>query len=160
MKFEHLIEINHPGNLLIPVLPIDHLWQGLRLRATAPQLFVPYLDQCVITDLSENKVTRISHYGKLTVHDTVTFTPLQQVHYFVPPQGEIPASSLTMTIEQPEIGALFVRFVYEDENSLTATADEAMYEDFRKSAYLEADIDTIRVIRELALSGRFDTPLA
>ena len=159
MKFEHLIEINNPGNPVIPILPLAHLWQGLKLRATAPQLFVPYLDQCDVTEISENKVARISQFGKLTVHDTVTFTPLQHVHYVVPPQGEIPASSLTMSIEQPENGALFVRFIYEDDNSLITVPEEVMYEDFRKSAYLEADIDTIRVIRELALSGRFDTPL-
>ena len=42
----------------------------------------------------------------------------------------------------------------------TAHADddgeaEAMYNDFRRSAYEEADIDTIALIRQMAAAGRF-----
>ncbi|MFM7524319.1 MAG: DUF1857 domain-containing protein, partial [Betaproteobacteria bacterium] len=39
------------------------------------------------------------------------------------------------------------------------TDEEAFYNDFRREAYKEADIDTIRVIRELAQQGRLDAPL-
>ena len=58
-----------------------------------------------------------------------------------------------MTIEEPEPEHLFVRFCYED--SHTAAEDEAneMYDEYRRSAYHEADVDTIRVIRELAEGG-------
>jgi hypothetical protein len=31
-----------------------------------------------------------------------------------------------------------------------------MYDEFRKSAYQEADIDTIRILRQLAADGRLD----
>ena len=31
-----------------------------------------------------------------------------------------------------------------------------MYDDFRRSAYQEADIDTIRILREMAAAGRLD----
>jgi hypothetical protein len=34
-----------------------------------------------------------------------------------------------------------------------------MYDDFRRSAYQESDIDTIRVLRELASEGRLDALL-
>lgn len=159
MKFEHIIEINNPGNPHIPHLSAEHLWQGLVLRATSPKLFVPHLDECHVLETSENTVSRVSHYGNLSVHDTVTFTPQQHIHYQVPAQGEVPASSLKMTIESPHHGVLFVRFLYEDDKSEAENAADKMYDDFRKSAYHEADIDTIRIIRELALAGRFDTPL-
>ena len=159
MKFEHLIEINNPVNPLIPPLSAEQLWQGLILRAKSPKLFVPHLDECHVLETSKNTVSRVSHYGNLVVRDTVTFAPQRHVHYLVHPQGEIPASSLKMTIESPQNDTLFVRFVYEDEKSVAVDAADAMYDEFRKSAYLEADIDTIRTIRELALEGRFDTPL-
>jgi hypothetical protein len=31
-----------------------------------------------------------------------------------------------------------------------------MYEDFKKSAYQEADIDTIKILRQLASEGKLD----
>jgi hypothetical protein len=34
-----------------------------------------------------------------------------------------------------------------------------MYDDFRRSAYQEADIDTVRILRELAAAGRLDASL-
>ena len=159
MKFEHLIEINNLAKHLIPPLSMEHLWQGLILRAKSPQLFIPHLDECHVLETTENTVSRVSHYGKLVIHDTVTFTPMQHVHYMVPPQGEVPASSLQMAIESPHDGMLFVRFIYDDEKGEADNAADKMYDDFRKSAYHEADIDTIRIIRELALEGRFNTPL-
>jgi hypothetical protein len=32
-----------------------------------------------------------------------------------------------------------------------------MYDEFKKSAYEEADIDTIRVVRQMASEGKLDT---
>jgi hypothetical protein len=72
----------------------------------------------------------------------------------VPPQKDIPASRLTMTIEEPEPDIFFVRFEYDDDASEAEDTTEAFYNDFRRSAYKEADIDTIRVIRELAEAGK------
>ncbi len=160
MKFEHLVEVNNPGFGFIPPLSIEQLWQGLILRAKSPKLFIAQLDECHVLETSGNSVSRILHYGDLVVRDTVTFTPLQHVRYAVPQQGELSASSLRMTIEAPEVDTLFVRFVYEDEQLKVDQIADGMSDEFRKSAYHEADIDTIRIIRELALEGRFDAPLS
>jgi hypothetical protein len=59
-----------------------------------------------------------------------------------------------MTIEEPEPDILFVRFVYDDGASAAEDSAEAFYNDFRRSAYKESDIDTIRTIREMAEGGR------
>jgi hypothetical protein len=159
MKFNHLVEINDPLNPLIDTLTRDQLWQGLVLRAEAPMMFVPWLDNCTLINQSAAALSRELRYGDVTIRDTVTFSPQQRVHYAVPVQQDIPASSLTMSIEEPEPGILFVRFEYDDGNN-DENSEEAFYNDFRRSAYEEADIDTIRVIRQLASEGRFNTPLA
>jgi phage pi2 protein 07 len=78
------------------------------------------------------------------------------VRYEVHAQGEISASSLTVTIEAPEEHILFVRFRYDDGHDAATDAANAMYDEFKKSAYQEADIDTIRILRELAAEGRLD----
>lgn len=156
MKFAHLIEINDPLNPLLDRLSREQLWRGLVLRAETPKAFVPYLDQCRIIERTERAISRELHYGDLVVRDRVTFLPQQQVVYHVPPQKGIPESRLTMTIEEPETNIFFVRFEYDDGASAAEDTAEAFYNDFRRSAYKESDIDTIRMVREMAEEGKLD----
>ncbi len=159
MKFEHLIEINDPLNPLIDELTVEQLWRGLVLRAESPKLFVPHLDEAVIDERGDQGFRRRLRYGELLVEDRVVLTPRSCVRYEVPAQNEITASSLTMTIEQPNAHSLFVRFAYDDGHDAATDAANAMYDDFRRSAYVESDIDTIRVLRDLAAEGRLDALL-
>jgi hypothetical protein len=77
-----------------------------------------------------------------------------QIRYLIPEQNEIPASSLSMTIEEPGPGQLFVRFEYESAGE--ESEEDAFYNEFRRSAYQESDIDTVRIIRQLAAQGFLD----
>jgi len=154
MKFAHLIEINDPLNPLISPLSRMQLWRGLMLRATEPRTFMPQLDECTLVEQSGLHLVRDLRFGELVIRDRVRFVPQQQVIYDVPAQSEMPSSHLVVTIEEPESGVLFVRFEYENEVTATEDAANSMYDDFRRSAYEEADIDTIRTIRELAHLGR------
>lgn len=158
MIFHHLVEINDPLNPLIEPLTRAQLWYGLVMRAEAPKLFVPHLDTCVLREQTAAGVHRELTYGTLVIRDIVTYFPQQKVIYQVPAQGEIPASSLRMAIEERQAEVFFVRFDYDDGNGEVESAADAFYNDFRRSAYTEADIDTIRVIRELAAEGRLDAP--
>jgi len=156
MKFEHLVEINDLSNPLKLIIRRPQLWRGLLLRAETPKLFIPYLDETSITERSASGMHRSLRYGELTVVDQVSLQEQQQVVYQVAAQGDIPPSTLCMRIEEPQEDALFVRFIYTDEASTEQDAENEMYNEYRRSAYQEADIDTIRIIRELAESGRFD----
>ncbi|MBC7684571.1 MAG: DUF1857 family protein [Bdellovibrionales bacterium] len=156
MKFEHLIEINDPLNPLIDTISRDQLWRALVLRADSPKLFVPHLDECTIDERDSGSFRRRLRYGELVIEDRVILTPLQEVRYEVAAQGDISASSLTMTIETPSEHTMYVRFKYDDGHDAATDAANAMYDEFRKSAYQEADIDTVRVLRELAAEGRLD----
>jgi hypothetical protein len=156
MKFEHLIQINDPLNPLIDEMTREQLWRGLVLRAESPKMFIPHLDECTIDSRDTGSFTRSCRYGELVVADKVILTPLQQVRFEVHAQGDISASSLTVTIESPSEHTLFVRFKYDDGHDAETDAANAMYDEFKKSAYQEADIDTIRILRELAAEGRLD----
>ena len=153
MKFNHLIQINDPLNPLIDVMTRAELWHGLVLRAEAPKLFMPHLDDCLLSEHSAVSVKRELRYGELKIRDIVTYEPQLRVHYQVPAQGEIATSSLSMTIEEPAPGALFVRFEYDDGGPDEVSSEQAFYDQFRRTAYEEADIDTIRVIREMSVKG-------
>jgi hypothetical protein len=159
MKFEHLIEINDPLNPLIDALTVEQLWSGLVLRAESPKLFVPQLDEAIIDERTENSFRRRLRYGQLVIDDRVRLEPLRRVVYDVPAQGEITASTLTMTIEQPTPDTLFVRFQYDDGHDAETDAANAMYDEFKRSAYKEADVDTVGMIRELATQGRLGATL-
>ena len=159
MKFEHLIEINDPLNPLIDPLSHEQLWRGLVLRAESPKLFVPHLDECEIGLRDEHGFGRRLRYGELVIEDRVVLSPQQEVRFEVAPQKDISASSLVMTIETPSADTLWVRFRYDDGHDAATDAANAMYDDFRRSAYQESDIDTIRILRELAEQGRLDSLL-
>ncbi|MBS0309483.1 MAG: DUF1857 family protein [Proteobacteria bacterium] len=154
MRFHHLIEINDPLNPLIDPLTRAQLWRGLVLRAEAPELFMPHLDRCEILSRNEQALTRVLHYGNVSIRDEVRFTPQQEVLYQVPQQDEISASSLSMRIEEPQPERFYVRFEYADSSADDADSMDAYYNQFRRSAYYEADLDTIRTIRQFAAEGR------
>jgi len=159
MKFEHLIEINDSKNSLFPIFSREQLWNGLVLRAEFPKLFLTNLDECTITSRDIDGLTRDLHFGELTIHDRVHFDFLNYVHYQVPQQGEIPGSSLRMTIEEPAPLALFVRFNYDSGHTKAEDRENATYNEFRRSAYVEADIDTIKILREMHSMGRLNNLL-
>jgi hypothetical protein len=156
MKFEHLIEINDPLNPLIDTVTREQLWRGLVLRAEDPKRFVPHLDECTIGERESGSFTRRLRYGELVIDDRVYLTPLQEVRYEVPAQGEIAESRLSMRIEAPSEGVLWVRFLYDDGNASAGDETNKMYEEFKKSAYQEADLDTIKIVRQMASEGKLD----
>ncbi|MBC3916600.1 DUF1857 family protein [Undibacterium sp. CY18W] len=156
MKFEHLVEINDLSNPMIEVITREQLWRGLVLRAELPKIFVSYLDDALIMERTEAGMTRTLKYGELEVTDRVSFVHLEHVHYDVAAQKEIPHSTLRMSIEEPQPEALFVRFSYDNGQSAQHDAENDMYNEYRKSAYHEADVETVRIIRELAEAGRLD----
>jgi hypothetical protein len=159
MKFEHLIEINDLNNSLIPRMTREQLWNGLVLRAEFPKLFVSYLDSCTITSRDLDSLTRTLQFGDLKISDHVQFNFLNYVHYQVHQQGEIPESSMRMAIEEPRPSALFIRFIYDDGRSEMEDQENEVYNDFRRSAYIEADIDTVKVMREMHDIGRLNNLL-
>jgi hypothetical protein len=154
MKFHHIVEINDPLSPHIDPLSREQVWRGLILRAESPMLFMPHLDACELHGRTAASVARALRYGTLTISDTVIYYPQDKVEYRVPPQVDIPASSLIMSIEEPQTGVLLVRFDYDDGTLETAGSMDGFYNEFRHSAYKEADLDTISLIRRFAAEGR------
>ena len=147
MKFEHLIEINDPLNPLLDTISREQLWRGLVLRAE---------DECTISERESGSFRRSLRYGELVIDDRVVLIPLQEIRFEVPAQGDIAESLLVMAIEAPSEGVLWVRFTYDDGNPVARDDVGKMYEDFKRSAYQEADIDTIKILRQLAAEGKLD----
>lgn len=152
MRFEHLIEINNLNNPFMAVLTREQLWGGLLCRVEAPQPFLPGLERCEILERCGNRVERLLDFGPVVIRDCVTLTPRESVHFEIQPGEAHAGGSLTITIEDQGEGALFLRFVYV--NDTEEESEDAMYVDYVQSAYQQSDVDTVRLIREMAAQGR------
>ena len=155
MKFEHLVQINDPLNPLIDPLTRDQLWRGLMRYVETPVAFVEGLDRGTFTARRENYLQRELQFGRHRVLDEVTLMPMQRILVSTRPSPEIPAGSLTITIEEYGTELLFVRFLYETFPQGHPPVG-AQYREAMKEAYKHAGIDIIRRIREYADEGRLD----
>jgi hypothetical protein len=159
IDFEHLIQINDRRDPLVQPLSRGQLWRGLLARAERPQLFVLGLQSCEILQREPSTLQRHLSFGSVQVRDRVHFEPMQSVTQDVEPGPGVAACRLTIRIEEPQQGDLFLRFKYEVRNpeskstTHTQTETDRFYAAHLKQAYLQADRDSVRVIRELAAQG-------
>ncbi|WEN40538.1 hypothetical protein CKCBHOJB_00064 [Thauera sp. GDN1] len=151
MKFEHLIEVNDLANPLLTQLTREELWFGLLCRAEDARAFLPGLEACRIVERGEHRLVRDLDFGSAVIRDCVTFDPLRWIRFESEANDQHAGGSLTITIEEPDPGAFFLRFAYH--TSLPEGGEDARYAEFVRSAYHQSDVDTVRVIRMIAESG-------
>ncbi|MBP5985935.1 MAG: DUF1857 family protein [Azonexus sp.] len=153
MNFEHLIQINDPENPLVDSLTRDQLWQGLLHRVENPVPFLPGLESCTILEREAATLLRELDFGPAVIHDRVTLVDMVSVLFDIQPSEAHPGGSLTITIEEPEPGFLFLRFAYQTTLASDPNSEERAYIEYVKSAYHQSDIDCVRLIRTLAAGG-------
>ena len=148
MEFEHLIQINDPLNPLVTPLTREALWFGLICRAENPKPFLPGLEDFKIDARGSHELKRTLNFGTIEIQDTVDWEAFSHIRFTVSPSAGQPGGTLTIRIEEPAPTDFFLRFHY----SLPIRAEDAEFTEYLKSAYVESDIDTVRVIRMLAES--------
>lgn len=150
MQFEHIVQVNDLSLADMPLITRQQLWQGLVARVRQPHRFVIGLERFDIFDDQGDRLTRRLHLPGLTVEDEVVFEEPLRIRHWIRPNEHVAGGSLSMTIEEPEPNALFVRFSYitHDEPVL---GDELPYDTFVQQAYIAMDVETIALIRQDAL---------
>ncbi len=155
MKFEHLVEINDATSGM-PLLTRDMLWFGLVCRAEDSMPFLPGLEACEILERGEGFLLRTLKFGgHVEVRDRVVLHPQQWIRFETEQTPQHAGGTLTISIEEPESGALFLRFLYQTTLDEDVVDDDAQYADFVRAAYHQSDLDTVRVIREIIASRDF-----
>lgn len=151
---EHLVRINPPG---VPELSRAQVWAGLVRRAEDPLEFMLGLEAATVLERSEvggdTELHRELDFGSFTVRDRVRLRAAQESRTTVEASERWPASSLTVRIEEPEPGAVFLRFTYEADEAEASSALDEMSLTLRRQAYEQSDLDTARRIRTLAEAG-------
>jgi hypothetical protein len=112
VHFEHLVQINDPANPLLPLLSTEQLWQGLMWRAEDARPFVPGMTGCTILQRSPGALRRRLEFPGATLEDRVTWEAGRWVRFEVEAAASHAGGSLTIGIEEPEPGHLFLRFTY------------------------------------------------
>jgi len=153
MNFEHLLQINDPENPLVEPLTRQQLWQGLLHRVENPLPFLPGLEACTILERQANELLRELDFGPAVIQDRVTLAEAQWVRFAIVPSDAHAGGSLTITIEEPESGFLFLRFAYQTTLASNPNSEERAYIEYVKSAYHQSDVDCVRIIRTLAAGG-------
>jgi hypothetical protein len=161
MRFEHLVEINDPLLPLLTPLSRAQLWRGLKRRAEQPTEFVLGLEGYELrergTSGGSEWLARRLDFGSFRVEDRVELTPQTGSFTRTAAGAGWPASTLTISIEEPQPQRLYLRFVYEFDDGAANDADvseeNAQAQTLRRRAYLAADLDTVQRIRELAEAG-------
>jgi hypothetical protein len=154
MQFEHLIAINDPGNPLIVPLTRQQIWQGLLYRVENPLPFLPGLEACSIIERADDHLLRNLDFGPAVIQDRVTLAEAEWVRFDIVPNAGHAGGSLTIRIEEPEPGSLFLRFAYATTFAANPNSEERAYIEYIKSAYHQSDIDCVRIIRTLAAGGQ------
>lgn len=152
MRYEHLVQVNDPLLPLLDPLSRGQLWRGLAQRAEQPAAFMPGLDRCVILERRENYLKRELHFGSVIFVDHVHLLPQQRIRFDSDLADPHAGSSLVISIEEPQPGLLWTRFVYQTKAANEAD-DDPQCDAARKAAYLEADTEAIRQIRAWASEG-------
>lgn len=153
MQFEHLIQINDPANPLIVPLTRAQLWAGLLRRVEDPLPFLPGLESCRITRNDDATLSRILDFGAAQIEDQVTLAEGLWVRFDIPASGAHAGGSLTISVEEPQAEALFLRFAYRTSLGEAGAVEDRAYVEYVKSAYYQSDLDTVRIIRTLAAGG-------
>jgi hypothetical protein len=157
MRYEHLVQINDPLMPLLDTLTRNQLWQGLVLRAEEPTQFVLGLEAATIHSREERgsvrELTRTLDFGSFQVQDRVRLVRDRRSEIHIRSGPTWPASRLTITIEEPEPELLFLRFVYESDESAADAGLDPLMVALREQAYASADLDTVVRIRALAEQG-------
>lgn len=150
MNFEHLIQINDPENPLVEPLTREQLWSGLRHRVDNPLPFLPGLEACTVLEQTDDAILRELDFGPATICDRVTLAEMHWVRFDILPSETHAGGGLTITIEEPEPGFLFLRFAYETTLASNPGSEDRAYIEYVKSAYHQSDVDCVRIIRMLA----------
>lgn len=152
LGFEHLVQINDPGDPRIAPLTPAQLWRGLLLRMEFPQNFQPGIDSCAVTRLDSGEWLREIDYGSAVVRDRIRFAPPLSVHVEV--LGPQLSARLEIRIETPSDGSLWLRFCYRTQSP--EHQEGAPLSPLIKDAWRQADEETVFRLRQLAATGALD----
>jgi hypothetical protein len=157
VRYEHLVAVNDLNDPASFSLSRAQLWQGLLLRVNQPGLFVPGVERVSLLEQSESYILREMWLGSLLVRDHIHLQADAEIRFETEAGAQHRGGCLALTVEEPDSGMLFVRFRYE----IPASDDpeDAQYESYLQEMWRQVDVESVRLIRDVAESGRLEADM-
>lgn len=146
MRFEHLVQVNNFENKEDFHLTHEQLWAGLVWRVREPNYFLESVESFSLIEDSESYLKRRLKFSGLSVEDEVTFKPKEKINIKIIPSSDVAGGGLIISIVEPENNSLFVRFIYSSEEG--SDNDAPSYDAVIQQAYVEIDVESIRLIKK------------
>lgn len=150
LHYTHDLTVNPKGE---PILSKSKLWSGLLLRVVEQTAFTPGLDRVELIEEGLNFYRRRLYFGQHVLTDRVLCVPLESVSFITDEAENFPTGRLRIKIIEDN-DELSLRFDYETNFPVPNHDEERHLLEVVKSAYQAADMDVIRVIRDLLLSTK------
>lgn len=157
MRYEHLVAVNDLSNPDLLVLNRQQLWQGLMLRAESPQTFNPHIENVILLERGEQWLLREVDFGNLLVRDRIELIHEQAIHFHTEAGDKHAGGELLISIEEPELHSLFVRFSYHTPDPQDPQEQELIA--YLQEMWRQVDVECIRTLRTMAGEGHFTDPL-
>ena len=151
LELTHTLPVNRVNH---PELSLEQLWAGLMLRVMEPTLFTVGLDRADILARTDDGLRRALHFGEHVVQDTVTLVKHRSVEFVTDSTDTAPSGRLLIEVVGELGDGLKLTFSYATEFPEASSDEERGLLEMIKSAYVAADEDMIRIIREHALTVR------
>jgi hypothetical protein len=148
LRHEHLVRINDPANVIGRWLTREQLWEGLRRTILVPKSIDASIDSATVRETEPNRLEREIRRGRATTSDWVELRKGERLTIHADRASVFAGSTLTIQIEEPAPGMLFVRFTYELHGLEAVRTDEE--DQARRSAYQQSDIERVRQARKFA----------
>jgi hypothetical protein len=125
-----------------------------------PTRFILGLEDAQVTQTGQQgnvtTLSRVLNYGPFQITDTMELHEEERTETRILANQFCGDSTLTISIEEPDQGELWLRFQYQVSDAPSTGdvpgASSQDVDEIRKQAYRAADIDTVKMIRELAMT--------
>lgn len=151
LKLTHTLVVNTEKSAHISRA---QLWNGLLLRIVEPMHFTIGLDAVKMLEQTASGYRRALYFGEHVVQDIVTLVDGESVEFVTIATETAPSGKLLIAIEGDGGDDLHLKFVYNTQFPDPSNDEERGLLEMIKNAYMAADEDTVRIIREHALAVR------
>jgi Domain of unknown function (DUF1857) len=152
-RYEHLVRLNDAA---LPVTPLsrEQVWEGLLGRVRFPDRYDPLITALEVHFCHDGIWHRHYRRAGVDIKDRATAHDRNLVTFVTLAPADFRSSSLSIAMEEPSPGELFLRFTYDLRGcGQIPTEEEA---GVLRATYHQADLEYVRRLRELALLKRSD----
>lgn len=140
----------------------SQIWNALWQKVEQPELFTPNIikhqSEIIKNDKNNNKIIRRElDFGTHKIYDLISYEQESWINFEIIPNDDLHASGalkILIISDNNNNNSYSLKFVYNLKGTHHSAKDDVNYIEYLKSAYRQADLDCIKVVRSLVLNER------